>query len=225
MTSPTSSNPPSRAAARGHSPRCPAFGSSRTGSPSASAAAWTLLVSPPRERQMRRFRAPCRPSHPRGICIWCGQSGRIRRPGLCSTDCKRSRTRAIRQRRNRACTPVHFSDPGVKSRHGEAVRASQSTASIKSRSPPPLRPGSPCRPGRSPSIRAPCASANLRLLRIACGFDLETERSSHGTPLNADRTLSGSRPAWILGSPIRRDVCFILTAVHGLRMGGETVAL
>lgn len=100
---------------------------------------------------------------------------------------RRSQTPAIAQRRKRACAPVHLSNSGGRSRHGAAVRASHSTASTNRRLSAPLRPGNPSRPGRCPSIRAHCASVNVRLLKIASVFDLESELKSHGNPLNADR--------------------------------------
>ena len=97
-----------------------------------------------------------------------------------------SGTPAIAQRRKWACAPVHLPNSGGRSRQGAAVRASHSTASTKSRLSEPLRMGNPSRLGRCPSIRAHCASVNVRLLKIASVFDLESELTSHGDPLNAD---------------------------------------
>ena len=77
---------------------------------------------------------------------------------------------------------------GGRSRQGEAVRASHSTASTNSRLSAPLRPGTPARAGRCSSIRAHCASLNVLLIKIASVLDLESELTSHGNPLNADRT-------------------------------------
>jgi hypothetical protein len=97
-----------------------------------------------------------------------------------------SQTPAIAQRRKRACAPVHLPNSGGRSRQGAAVLASHSTASTKSRLSVPLRPGNPSRPGRCPSIRAHCASVNVRLLKIASVFDLESELSLAGNPSNED---------------------------------------
>jgi hypothetical protein len=36
-------------------------------------------------------------------------------------------------------------------------------------------------------MRAHCASVNVRLLKIASVFDLESELTLHGNPLNADK--------------------------------------
>lgn len=50
------------------------------------------------------------------------------------------------------------------------------------------RPGKPARPGICPSIRAHCASVNVRLLKIATVFDLESDLTPDGNSLNADRS-------------------------------------
>jgi hypothetical protein len=83
---------------------------------------------------------------------------------------RRSQTPESAHRRKRAWTPVHLPNSGGRSRHGEAVRASHSTASTKSRLSVPLRPGMPSRPGSCQSIRAHCASLKVRLLKIASVF-------------------------------------------------------
>ena len=88
---------------------------------------------------------------------------------------RRSQTPAIAHRRKRACAPVHLPNSGGRSRQGAAVRASHNTASTNRRLSSPLRPGNPSRPGRCPSIRAHCASVNVRLLKIASVFDLESQ--------------------------------------------------
>ena len=99
---------------------------------------------------------------------------------------RRSRAPDIAHLRNRACTAVHFPNSSGRSRHGEAVRASHSTASTNSRLSAPLRPGRPTRPGRCSSIRAHCASVRVRLLKTASVLDLESDLTPLGNPPNAD---------------------------------------
>jgi hypothetical protein len=90
------------------------------------------------------------------------------------------------QRRNRQCAVRQLPGSGGRSRQGEAVRASHRTASTKSRVSVPVRPRSPFLPGTSGSIRAHCVSLEVRLLKIASVFDLESEFNARGNPSNED---------------------------------------
>ncbi len=89
-------------------------------------------------------------------------------------------------RRKREWTEVHLPNSGGRSRQGAQLRAIQSTASTNSRLSLPLRPRSVLLPGTSCSIRAHCASLKVLLLKIASVFDLESEITRKGNPLNAD---------------------------------------
>jgi hypothetical protein len=100
----------------------------------------------------------------------------------------RSQTPDIAHLRKRACTLVHLPNSRGRSRHGAAVRASQSTASMNRRLSLPVLPGWSLRPSIKGSMRAYCASVKVRLLKIASVFDLESDVTQIGNPLNADRT-------------------------------------
>ena len=107
--------------------------------------------------------------------------------GSCDKALKRlSHIPASVQRRNRQCTVRQFPSCSGKSRQGDAVRASHRTASTKRRLSVPVRPRSPFLPETSGSIRAHCASLNVRLLKIASVFDLESNLRKFGNPLNED---------------------------------------
>lgn len=97
-----------------------------------------------------------------------------------------SQTPASVQRRNRQCAVRQLPSSGGRSRQGDAVRASQRIASTNSRLSAAVRPRSPCLPGTSGSIRAYCASVRHRLLKIASVFDLESNLTRFGNPLNED---------------------------------------
>ena len=97
-----------------------------------------------------------------------------------------SQTPECVQRRNRQCAVRQLPSSGGRSRHGDAVLASQRIASMKSRLSVAVRPRSPFFPGTSGSIRAHCASLKVRLLKIASVFDLESKFNQFGNPLNED---------------------------------------
>ena len=89
-------------------------------------------------------------------------------------------------RRKREWTEAHFPNSGGRSRQGAQLRAIHNTASTNSRLSSPLRPLSVLLPGTSCSIRVHCASLKVLLLKIASVFDLESEITRKGNPLNAD---------------------------------------
>ena len=93
-----------------------------------------------------------------------------------------SQTPACVQRRNRQWAVRQLPSSGGKSRQGDAVRASQRTASTNSRLSAAVRPRSPFLPGTSGSIHAHCASVRVRLLKIASVFDLESNLNQFGNP-------------------------------------------
>ena len=116
-----------------------------------------------------------------------GKTTRAKKSGSSARVLKRlSHTPPSVRRRNRECTMVHFPNSGGKSRQGEQPRAIQSTASMNSRLSAPLPPRSVLLPGTRFSIRAHCASLRVLLLKTATVFDLESEITQKGNPLNAD---------------------------------------
>ena len=193
-------SPPARRAggsACALSPQRPGVRATRTGNPGASTAAWTFVVSPPRERAIARARAPSPRWHQRGPC----RSRALQITGPADADhgpCRwwrpRGRTRSRGRRaspRGAAPTPPHGSGAGsggarcASGRPRVAGRAAgppraparaphPSTASPSSRSSTAVRPLSPASPANSGAIRPHRASVNVHPLIAAPSDDRES---------------------------------------------------